>query len=241
MAEQHPVSRRQRQGVAGAFLPRQVARARHQLLRLHPRELRKTAVRRLVSPDALRGREHRVAAVAFLVIAVVLVAVDHHLIADLPAFHLVAHRPNDARRIRTGDVIGRAVAIKRADRGAKRGPDAVIVNARRHHHHQHFVAVDLPGIDHLDQHRGIRLAMPFAPDRPSIHLGRDVTQGRHLAHFIEVFHRSLVRDNRAGGIKGHQSLLRQVAPHRRINAGFRDEIPIAKQDCNADHKVFVIL
>jgi hypothetical protein len=43
---------------------------------------------RLVAPDALGGRQHRVAAVAFLVVAIVLVAVDDDLVADLPATDL---------------------------------------------------------------------------------------------------------------------------------------------------------
>ena len=52
-----------------------------------------------------RGREHRVAAVALLVVAVVLVAVDHDLVADLPALDLGADRPDDAGRVGAGDVV----------------------------------------------------------------------------------------------------------------------------------------
>src|ERR671918_392205 len=72
---------------------------RHQLARLHPAELGERAVGGFVAPDALARRQHRVAAVAFLVVAVVLVAVDHHLVADLPAPHLAADRPHDAAAI----------------------------------------------------------------------------------------------------------------------------------------------
>ena len=88
VAEQHPVGGGQRQRVAGALFPGQVLGARHQLLGLDPAELGKRAVRRLIAPDPLAGREHRVAAVALLVVAVVLVAVDDDLVADLPALDL---------------------------------------------------------------------------------------------------------------------------------------------------------
>src|SRR3546814_1069827 len=71
-----------------------MARPRHELLRLHGGELGEGAVRRLIAPDLLRGREHRVAAVALLVVAVGLVAVDDDLVADLPALHLAADGPD---------------------------------------------------------------------------------------------------------------------------------------------------
>ena len=76
----------------------------HQLLRLHPRELSKRAVGRFIAPDPLAGGKHRIAAVAFLVIAVILVAVNDNLVADLPAFDLVTNRPDDAGRIRPGNM-----------------------------------------------------------------------------------------------------------------------------------------
>jgi hypothetical protein len=61
---------------------------RHQLARLHAAELGERAVGRLVAPDALRRRQHRVAAVAVLVVAVVLIAMNDDLVADFPAPHL---------------------------------------------------------------------------------------------------------------------------------------------------------
>ena len=98
------------------------------------------------------GREHRIAAVALLVVAVVLVAVDDDLVADLPALHLRADRPDDAGRVRAGDVIGVLVPVERGDRLAERGPDAVVVDAGRHHEDEHVVAVELPGGHDLDLH-----------------------------------------------------------------------------------------
>src|SRR6185436_5819313 len=90
MPEQHPICGRKRECVAGRFFPRQVARLRHQLARLHAAELRKRSVRGLVTPDALRRREQGVATVAVLVIAIILIAMDNDLVADLPAFDLRA-------------------------------------------------------------------------------------------------------------------------------------------------------
>src|SRR5829696_8810638 len=128
-AEQHPVGGRERQRVAGRFLPGEVARPGHQLARLHAAELGEGAVRRLVTPDALRGREHRVAAVALLVVAVVLVAVHDDLVADLPALHLGADRPDYAGGVRARDVIGLLVHVEGRDWLAERRPDAVVVDA----------------------------------------------------------------------------------------------------------------
>ena len=96
VAEQHAVRGRERQRVAGRLFPGEVLGLRHQLARLHAAELREGAVRRLVAPDALRGREQRVAAVALVVVAVVLIAVDDDFVAGLPALHLVADLPHDA-------------------------------------------------------------------------------------------------------------------------------------------------
>src|SRR6266851_3111107 len=84
MAEQHAVGGGERQHVAAALLPGEVQRPLHELPALHARELREGAVGRLVAPDALARREHGVAAIALLVVAVILVAVDDDLVADLP-------------------------------------------------------------------------------------------------------------------------------------------------------------
>src|SRR5450759_1197686 len=97
----------------------------HQLPRLHAAELRERAVRRLVAPDALRGREQRIAAIAILVVAVVLIAVDDDLVADFPAMHLVTDRPHHARGVRAGDVERVLMHVEGGARLAEWGPDAV--------------------------------------------------------------------------------------------------------------------
>ncbi len=186
MAEQHAVGRGERQGVAGAFLPRQVTRAGHQLPVLHTGELGEGSVRRLVAPDALRGGEHRIAAIAFLVIAVVLVAMDHDLVTDLPALDAGTDGIDHAGGIGTGNVIGLLVDVEGRQRGAEGGPDAVVVDAGSHHQDQHVMAVQFRRVHDLALHGGVGIAMALPADRPGVHLRRYVTQGRNLAHFIEV-------------------------------------------------------
>ena len=204
MAEQHPVGGGQRQRVAGRLLPGQVQRPGHQLLRLHVGELREAAVRRLVAPDPLARRVHRVAAVAVLVVAVVLVAVHDDLVADLPARHLRPDRPDDAGRVRAGDVIGRLVHVERRDRDAEAGPDAVVVDARRQHEHQHLVRIDRRRIDDLDLERLVRLAVALAPDRPGVHLLRHMAERRNLPDLIEFLLRRGVFGLRDGRVeRGH--------------------------------------
>src|SRR5207244_10192884 len=91
----------------------------HQLPRLHPAELGERSVRGLVTPDALRGREQRIAAVALLVVAVVLIAMDDDLVADLPAPHLVADRPDHPGGVGAGHMKWILPEIERRDRQAE--------------------------------------------------------------------------------------------------------------------------
>ena len=145
MAEQHAIGGGERERVAGRLFPRQMLGLVHQLARLHAAELRERAVRRLVAPDALRRRQQRIAAIAVLVVAVVLIAVDDDLVADLPAPHLGADRPDHAGGVGARDVERILVAVERRDRTAEPGPDAVVVDARGHHIDQHLVLADRPG------------------------------------------------------------------------------------------------
>src|SRR5208337_3360717 len=128
MAEQHAVGRRQGERVAGALFPSEMQRPRHELAVLNAGELCERSVWRLVTPNALGGREHRVPAVAFLVVAIVLVAVHHDLVADFPAFHLGADGPDDTGRVRACDVIGLLMSIEHRDWRAERGPHAIVVH-----------------------------------------------------------------------------------------------------------------
>ena len=181
-------------------------RARHQLTVLHAAELREGAVRRLVAPDALRGGEHRIAAVAFLVVAVVLVAMDDDLVADLPALDLGADRPDDPGRVGTGDVIGGLVDVEGRDRLAERRPDAVVIDAGRHHENQHVVAVEGPGRHDLDLHGLFRRPMPVLAHDPGVHRRRHVTERRNFADFVEILFRRGGRRLGGHGVSIHGSL-----------------------------------
>ncbi len=203
VAEQHAVGGGERQRVGRRLLPGQVLRALHQLPVLHAAELGEGAVRRLVAPDALRGREHRVAAVAFLVVAVVLVAVDDDLVADLPALDLGADRPDDARGVGAGDVVGILVHVERRDRLAERRPDAVVVDARRHHENEHVVAVERPGRHDLDLHRLFRRPVALLADGPGVHRLRHVAERGNFADLVEILERSFGRQVLVGGASVH--------------------------------------
>ena len=186
MAEQHAVGGGERERVAARLLPRQMLGLRHQLPRLHAAELRERAVRRLVTPDSLRGRQQRIAAVAVLVVAVVLIAVDDHLVADLPAPHLGADRPDHAGGVGARDVERMLVAVERRDRNAEPGPDAVVVDAGRHDVDQHLVLADRPGRHHLELHRGFGRAVALLADRPGVHLLGHMAERRDFADGVEV-------------------------------------------------------
>ena len=205
MAEQHAIGGRERERVAGRFFPGQMRRLAHQLARLHAAELRERAVRRLVAPDALRRRQQRIAAVAILVVAVVLIAVDDDFVADLPALHLGADRPDDAGRVGAGDVERILVHVERRDRLAEAGPDAVVVDAAGHDVDQHLVLGDRPGRHHFALHRLFRRAVALLADRPGVHLRRHMAERRNLADLVEILERRggrfLLRDGHAGS--GH--------------------------------------
>ena len=111
---------------------------------------------------------------------------DDDLVADLPALHLGADRVDNAGRIRSGDVVGQFVNVEDGDRCAEAGPDAVIVDAGRHHENEHLVTVDLPGRYDLDLHRLLGRAVPLAADRPGIHVLRHMAERRDLAHLVEI-------------------------------------------------------
>jgi hypothetical protein len=49
-----------------------------------------------------------------------------------------------------GDVKRMLVHVDGGDRLAEAGPDAVVVDAARHHQQQHFVLADRPGRHHFE-------------------------------------------------------------------------------------------
>ena len=85
--DQHPVGGEVRQPVRGRLLPGEVLRLGQQLLGLDLAELRERAPARLVAPDLLARRGERVEPVDLGILVGGLVAVDHDLVAGLPAGH----------------------------------------------------------------------------------------------------------------------------------------------------------
>ena len=98
LADQHPVGGEVGQPVGGGLLPGQRGRLGQQLLGLDLAVLGERAPGRLVAPDPLRRRGHRVQAVHLGVLVGRLVAVDDDLVAGLPARHARADLLDDARR-----------------------------------------------------------------------------------------------------------------------------------------------
>ena len=107
--------------------------------------------------------------------------------------------------------------VKGADGCAQSGPNAVVIDPRRHDQDQHFMRVNFGRVDDFDQHRFIRIPVAFAPYRPSIHLRGHMAQGRHLAHGVQVFHWRVI--GQFGGIERHLGLLKLL--RRRIAGGLR--------------------
>ncbi len=85
--DQHPVGGEVGEPVGGGLLPGQPRRLVQELLGLHLAVLGEAAPVRLVRPDLLLRAGHRVEAVALGALAAALVAVDHDLVAGLPAGH----------------------------------------------------------------------------------------------------------------------------------------------------------
>src|SRR4029077_11187876 len=141
-------------------------------------------------------------AIAVLVVAVVLIAMDDDFVADLPAPHFRADRPDDAGRIGAGDMERMLVAVERRYRNAEAGPDAIVVDAAGHDIDQHLVVGDRPGRHHLALHRLFRWTVALLANRPGVHGRRHVAERRDLADVVEVLERRgggfLLRDGHDG-------------------------------------------
>ena len=185
--EQHPVGGEVGEAVGGGLLPGQVLRPRQELLRLDLRELGERAPRGLVAPDLLRRRGERIEPVDLGVLVGGLVAVDHDLVARLPARDAGADLPDDAGSVRAADVVAvlRVVAVAHdRHRLAERGPDVVVVHARRHHAHDHLERARLRHLDLLDLERVGRLALALLADDPRGHRLGELARLR--AHLCDV-------------------------------------------------------
>jgi hypothetical protein len=105
-----------------------------------------------------------------------LVAVDDHLVAGLPARHARAHLPDDARGVRAADVVAELGVVSVApdpDRLAERGPDVVVVHARRHDPDDHLEGSGLRHLDLLELEGVARLTLALLADHPRGHRVRE--------------------------------------------------------------------
>ena len=177
--DQHPVGGEVGQAVGGGLLPGEVLGLGQQLLGLDLAELGERAPGRLVAPDLLAGGGERIEAVDLGILVGGLVAVDHDLVAGLPAGDALADLPDDARGVRAADVVAplRVVAVAPdADRLAERGPDVVEVDPGGHHPDDHLEGARLGDLDLLELEGVDRLALALLADHPGRHRRRELAR-----------------------------------------------------------------
>ena len=189
--EQHPVGGEVGEPVGRRLDPGEVARLRQQLLGLDLGELGERAPGRLVAPDLLARRRHRVEPVDLDVLVGGLVAVDHDLVAGLPAGDALADLPDDPRGVRAADVVavlGVVAVAEHRDRLAERRPDVVEVDPGGHHPDDHLERAGLGHLDLLDLERVLGLALALLADHPRRHrLGQRPRLHVELRHLRYVY------------------------------------------------------
>ena len=194
LVDQHAVGGEEGQAVGGGLLPRQVRGLAQELLGLDLAELREGAPRGLVAPDLLGGGGERVQAVDLDVLVGGLVAVDHDLVAGLPARDALADLPDDAGGVRAADVVVLLAVAEDGDGLAERRPDVVEVDPGRHDADDHLERAGL-GHRHLLELEGVqRLPEALLADDPGGH-GRGQLSGLH------------VNFGDSTGVDGHESRL----------------------------------
>ena len=106
--------------------------------------------------------------------------------SSLPAPHLRTDRPDDAGRVGARHVIGLLVHVEGGNGLAEGGPDAVVVDARRHHEDEDLIVADRPGRNDFDLHRLLGRAVALLADGPGMHLLRDIAERRNFPERIEI-------------------------------------------------------
>ncbi len=158
--------------VGGCVDPGQAWRLRQQLLGLQLAELRERAPGRLIAVAELARRRQRIEAVDLGILVGRLVGMDYDLVAGLPAFDTDTHLPDDPGRVRAADVVtplGMIAIGEDRDRVGQRGPNAVEVEARSHHPHDHLERPGLGDLDLLDLVGGGEVALPLRAEHPGGH------------------------------------------------------------------------
>ena len=118
---------------------------------------------------------------------------DDDFVTDLPALHLGADGPDDARGIGARDVERLLVYVERRDRQAEPGPHAVVIDTGGHHEHQHFVFADRMRRHDFELHGLLGRTMAVAPDHPGVHVLRHVSQRRDFPDLVEILLRLVGR------------------------------------------------
>ena len=172
LVDQHPVGGEVGEPVGGGLGPGEVLGAGEELLGLHLGELGEGAPGRLVAPDLLARRGQRVEPVHLDVLVGGLVAVDHDLVAGLPAGDALADLPDDPGGVGAADVVavlGVVAVAEDRDRLAERRPDVVEVDAGRHHADDHLEGAGLGNLDLLELEGVVGLALALLADHPGRH------------------------------------------------------------------------
>ena len=95
---------------------------------------------------------------------------QHDLVAGLPARDARADLPHDPRGVGAADVVVLlGVVAEHRDGLAQGGPDVVVVDAGRHHAHDHLEGARLGNLDLLELEGVARFALALLPDDPCGH------------------------------------------------------------------------
>ena len=170
--DQHAVGGEVDEAVGGRLRPAQRLRLGQQLLGLHLRELGERAPGRLIAPDLLRGRRHRVEAVHLGILVGGLVAVHDDLVAGFqrvtpaPTFHTI---PEASEPPMWWPNCGVVAVLHHRHGLAERRPHVVVVHARGHHAHDHLEGAGLGDLDLLQLESVLRFAQALLADHPGGH------------------------------------------------------------------------
>jgi hypothetical protein len=157
---------------------------RHQLLRLHPCELGKRPIGGFIPPDPLAWRKHWITAIALFIIAIVLIAMNDHLIANFPSGDFFTDSPDNSGGVRASNMVLCLMDIKRADRHPKTRPNTIIIDPGCHHQNQNILTVQRRRLYHFDLKRMVGLSVALTPNGPSIPRSRKgLFPARYRAQF----------------------------------------------------------
>ena len=192
-AHQHAIGRRRAEEIGGRRFPGQPRRLGNALMRLRAGELAIAAVVGLVAPDAGAFRQHRVAPRQHPgIVRLPPAAVDHHLVARLDRFHVLADRPDDPGAVAAAGVevfllAQRLLAFPdNIDRPAQRRPYVVVIDAGRHHVDEDLVVADLRGGKNLALPGGPRRAESILPHGERMHARRHLPERRTLTEVVQI-------------------------------------------------------